>query len=297
MVVLEVVVKVEGMLIIIVLLYDWCGYGEVIVGFKVKYFEIIVNELNFDVGLVDEFEVICVNKDNKGLQVFDVIDVGLFFGLQVKVEGLIQFYKVVIWDIILEDVKDVEGFWYGDYYGVMVFGVNIDLIDEVLKLWKDFSKLEYVNVFVLVGDLCVLVQVIIFVMVVGLVNGGEVGEVLGQKGMELLVEVNKVGNFVLVIGKLVIIVQGVMFIVIVWDYNLLFWCDGLNGNLLIEVIIFEDGVVVGVYVQVILVYVLYLNVVKLWMEYLYLDEGQFGWLKGYCYLICFNDLVVNGKVL
>jgi len=32
------------------------------------------------------------------------------------------------------------------------------------------------------------------------------------------------------------------------------------------------------------------------MEYLYSDEGQLGWLKGYCHPIRFNDLVSNNKV-
>ncbi|RUU63324.1 ABC transporter substrate-binding protein, partial [Mesorhizobium sp. M2C.T.Ca.TU.009.01.2.1] len=31
-------------------------------------------------------------------------------------------------------------------------------------------------------------------------------------------------------------------------------------------------------------------------EYLYSDEGQIGWLKGYCHPIRFNDLAKNGKV-
>jgi putative spermidine/putrescine transport system substrate-binding protein len=32
------------------------------------------------------------------------------------------------------------------------------------------------------------------------------------------------------------------------------------------------------------------------MEYLYSDEGQLGWLKGYCHPIRFNDLAANGKI-
>jgi putative spermidine/putrescine transport system substrate-binding protein len=32
------------------------------------------------------------------------------------------------------------------------------------------------------------------------------------------------------------------------------------------------------------------------MEYLYSDEGQLGWLAGYCHPIRFNDLAANGKV-
>ena len=32
------------------------------------------------------------------------------------------------------------------------------------------------------------------------------------------------------------------------------------------------------------------------MEYLYSDEGQLGWLKGYCHPIRFNDMVARGVV-
>ena len=32
------------------------------------------------------------------------------------------------------------------------------------------------------------------------------------------------------------------------------------------------------------------------MEHLYSDEGQLGWLKGYCHPIRFNDLAKNGKI-
>jgi putative spermidine/putrescine transport system substrate-binding protein len=32
------------------------------------------------------------------------------------------------------------------------------------------------------------------------------------------------------------------------------------------------------------------------MEYLYSDEGQIGYLKGYCHPIRFNDLAANKKI-
>ncbi len=47
---LEAAAKAEGMLTTIALPHDWCGYGEVIAGFKAKYPEITVNELNPDAG-------------------------------------------------------------------------------------------------------------------------------------------------------------------------------------------------------------------------------------------------------
>ena len=54
--------------------------------------------------------------------------------------------------------------------------------------------------------------------------------------------------------------------------------------------------VAGVYVQAISAFAPHPNAAKLWMEYLYSDEGQLGWLKGYCHPIRFNDLVKNKKV-
>lgn len=293
---LEKAAKAEGMLTTIALPHDWCGYGAVIEGFKKKYPEITVNELNPDAGSADELEAIRANKDNKGPQAPDVIDVGLSFGPQAKTEGLIQPYKVATWDSIPADAKDAEGYWYGDYYGVMAFGVNSDLIEEAPKTWKDLAKPEYSAAFALAGDPRASAQAIISVMAAGIANGGAAGEASGQKGLELMAEVNKAGNFVPVIGKSATIAQGATPIVTAWDYNLLSWRDALKGNPPVEVIIPEDGVVAGVYVQAISAYAPHPNAAKLWMEYLYSDEGQLGWLKGYCHPIRFNDLTKAGKV-
>ena len=46
------------MLTTIALPHDWCGYGAVIDGFKKKYPEITVNELNPDAGSADEVEAV-----------------------------------------------------------------------------------------------------------------------------------------------------------------------------------------------------------------------------------------------
>src|ERR1700760_4103142 len=116
--------KKEGQLTVIALPHDWCGYGDVIAGFKAKYPEIKVNELNPDAGSGDEIEAIKANKGNTGPQAPDVIDVGLSFGPTAKKDGLIQPYKVSTWASIPDTAKDADGYWYGDYYGVLAFEVN-----------------------------------------------------------------------------------------------------------------------------------------------------------------------------
>jgi putative spermidine/putrescine transport system substrate-binding protein len=81
--------KQEGQVTVIALPHDWCGYGDVISGFKQKY-GLKVNELNPDAGSGDEIEAIKANKGNTGPQAPDVIDVGLSFGPSAKKDGLLQ---------------------------------------------------------------------------------------------------------------------------------------------------------------------------------------------------------------
>src|SRR3989337_159223 len=163
--------KAEGQLTTIALPHDWCNYGEVIQTFKDKY-GLQVNELNPDAGSGDEIEAIQANKDNKGPQAPDVIDVGLSFGPSSKAEGLLQPYKVATWDTIPDSAKDADGHWYGDYYGVLAFEVNKDLVPNPPADWADLLKDEYKNAVALAGDPRASNQAIQGVYAAGLGSGG-----------------------------------------------------------------------------------------------------------------------------
>ncbi|CAM5469120.1 putative spermidine/putrescine transport system substrate-binding protein [Aquamicrobium terrae] len=289
--------KKEGQLTTIALPHDWCGYGDLIEGFKKKYPEISVNELNPDAGSSDEVEAIKANKDNKGPQAPDVVDVGLSYGPQMKADGLIQPYKVSTWDSIPDSAKDADGYWYGDYYGVLAFQVNKDLVSNPPQDWSDLLKDEYKNAVSLAGDPRASAQAIMSVYAAGLANGGEAGgEAAAKAGLDFFKDLNAKGNFVPVIGKTATLAQGQTPILIWWDYNALSSRDTLKDNPPVDVIVPKSGVVAGVYIQAISAYAPHPNAAKLWMEYLYSDEGQLGWLKGYCHPIRFNDLAKNGKV-
>ncbi|HEY4203011.1 MAG TPA: ABC transporter substrate-binding protein [Devosiaceae bacterium] len=288
--------KTEGQLTTIALPHDWCGYGAVIDGFKAKYPGITVNELNPDAGSGDELEAIKANKDNKGPQAPDVIDVGLSFGPQAKDAGLVQPYKVSTWDSIPDAAKDADGAWYGDYYGVLSFLVNTDLVSKVPATWADLKGSDYANAFAMTGDPRVSNQAIQSVYAAGLAASGGDATKAADAGLAFFADLNKAGNFVPVIGKAASVAQGTTPIVVNWDYNALAWRDGFAGNPKAEVVVPTDAVVAGVYVQAISAYAPHPNAAKLWMEYLYSDEGQLGWLAGYCHPIRFNDLASKSKV-
>jgi putative spermidine/putrescine transport system substrate-binding protein len=279
--------KAEGQLTTIALPHDWCNYGEVIEGFKAKY-GLTVNELDPDAGSGDEIEAIKANKDNKGPQAPDVIDVGFAFGGSSKAEGLIAPYKVETWDTIPADAKDAEGYWYGDYYGVLSFMVNTDVVANVPQDWADLLKPEYKSQVGVSGDPRTSNQAIQTVYAATLANGGTLDN--AQPGLDFFAQMQQAGNLVPVISNNSLVAVGETPIRITWDYNALAGRDSMAGNPTIEVVIPATGRFAGVYVQAVSAYAPHPAAARLWMEYLYSDEGQVLWLKGYCHPIREPDL-------
>jgi putative spermidine/putrescine transport system substrate-binding protein len=287
---LEEAAKSEGTLTVIALPHDWVNYGEIISTFSKKY-GIKVNELNPDGGSGDEIEAIKANKDNKGPQAPDVIDVGLSFGPQAKADGLLQAYKVSTWDTIPADVKDADGFWYGDYYGALAFEYNKSIIKNPPKDWADLLKPEFKGKVALAGDPQTANQAIMAIIAAGLGNKGNLKD--ATAGLEFFSKLNKAGNFVPLIAVPGTVASGETPVTIRWDYNALANRDKTAGNPEIGVTIPATGVVAGVYVQAISAYAPHPNAAKLWMDFLYSDEGQLLWLKGYGHPVRYADLAAR----
>ena len=288
--------KAEGQLTTIALPHTWCGYGAMIDAFKAKYPGITINELNPDAGSADEIEAIRANKGNTGPQAPDLIDVGLSFGPSAKEEGLIQPYKVSTWDSIPGDVKDADGYWIGGYYGVLGFGVNKSIQSATPASWADLMKPEFANSVAFAGDPRTSNNAIMSVYAAGLSTGAAPGEEAAKAGLEFFKKLNDAGNFVPVDAEASVLAQGTASVVMNWDYNLLSVRDGFAGNPELDIAVPSDSVVAGVYVQAISAYAPHPNAAKLWLEYVYSDEGQLGWLAGYCHPIRFNDLAARGAI-
>ena len=285
--------KAEGTLTTIALPHDWCGYGAVIDAFKAKY-GLAVNELNPDAGSADEIEAIKANQGNTGPQAPDVVDVGLAFGPSAKADGLIQAYKVATWDTIPDSAKDADGFWYGDYYGVLSFEVNKSVVANTPQDWSDLLKPEYANQVALPGDPRKSSQAINSVYASALANGGSLDN--AQPGLDFFKELNTKGNFVPTIAQAGTIDAGATPITMRWTYNALAHRDAAAGTTEIEVVVPKNGRFAGVYVQAISAFAPHPNAAKLWMEFLYSDEGQNLWLSAYCHPIRYENLIATNAV-
>jgi putative spermidine/putrescine transport system substrate-binding protein len=205
-------------------------------------------------------------------------------------------YKVSTWDEIPDSAKDADGHWYGDYYGVLAFGTNKSVVDKAPTDWSDLTTDTYRNAVALAGDPRTANNAVMAVYAAGIAAGATDGKGAAEKGLEFFKKLNDAGNFVPVDAEAAPVAQGTTPVALNWDYNLLSMRDSMKGNPEIEVTVPKTGVVAGVYIQAISAYAPHPNAAKLWMEYLYSDEGQIGWLKGYCHPIRFNAMSKAGKI-
>jgi putative spermidine/putrescine transport system substrate-binding protein len=283
--------QAEGMLTTIALPDDWCNYAGVIQGFKDKY-NVPVTVLDPGASSGVEIEAIKANMNNPGPQAPDVVDVGFSFGEDNK--DLFLPYKVATWDTIPEAAKSADGNWYGDYYGVMSFETNTAIQPDPPKDWSDLTDPKYKGQIALDGDPRASNQAIQAVYASALANGGSLDN--AQPGLDFWKQIVDADNFVPVDANPGTIVQGATPVAMRWSYNGLAHRDATAGNPLIDVTIPASGRFGGVYVQAISKYAPHPNAAKLWMEYLYSDEGQLLWLKGYCNPIRYEDMVKRNVV-
>lgn len=287
--------KAEGTVTTIALPHDWCNYGESISVFKERT-GLAVNELDPNAGSGDEIEAIRANKDSAGPTAPDVVDVGLSFGPTATEEGLLAPNKVATWDTIPAEAKDADGNWVGDYYGVLSFEVNTAAVDNVPADWSDLLKPEYKGKIALAGDPRTSNQAILAVFAAALANGGSLDD--AKPGLDFFKQLNDAGNLVPIIATAATVAAGETPVTIRWTYNALSNRDttAASGGPAIEVVVPASGRFAGVYVQGISAYAPHPNAAKLWQEFLYSDEGQNIWLKGYCHPIRYENLVADKKV-
>jgi len=285
--------KTEGELTTIALPHDWANYGEIIETFKTKY-GLKVNELDPNAGSADELEAIRANKESKGPQAPDVIDVGVGHTETAMKDGLVAKYKVSTWDSI--EMKDPDGYWWAEYYGVLVFEVSKPAIENSPQDWEDLLKPEYKGKVAMAGDVLKSNQSVQTVLASGLSRAGGDITKAAEAGLQFWKEVNDAGNFIPVIADQGTIAQGETPIVMEWDYLALANRDALAGNPDLEIVVPKTGVLAGPYAGGISAYAPHPYAARLWWEFVMSDEGQNLYLKGYAHPIRFNDMAKRGVI-
>jgi putative spermidine/putrescine transport system substrate-binding protein len=282
--------KKEGKLNTIALPRDWANYGELMDTFAKKYGISITND-NPDGSSAQENEAVRSLKGDSRAP--DGVDVGVSFAISGANEGLYAKYFNSNYKTIPRAMKDTRGFWMGDYWGAISIGYNGNLVSNPPKTWKDLLKPEYKGKVALNGSPLTSNSAVSGVIAAAIGNGGSASNV--GPGIDFFAALKKSGNFIPVQTTPATVASGQTPISIDWDYNNLAYIKGIPAAKW-GVAIPSDGVYGGYYAQAVNATAPHPYAARLWQEFIYSDQGQILYLKGFAHPARFNDLAQR-KVL
>lgn len=284
--------KKEGHLNVITLPRDWANYGELMDTFSKRY-SLGITDAIPDGSSAQEVQAIQSLKGQSRAP--DVVDVSPVFANKGKKLGLYVPYKVATWETIPGNMKDPSGYWTGDYWGAQSFLTVTSVVKEAPKDWSDLTSPKLRGKVAIDGDPRSAGNAFGAVMAAALGNGGSLDNI--EPGINFFAKLKKLGNWNPTDALPANIKKGATPIAIRWDYlNLSTRDEVVQGGQTATVTIPMHGVYGGYYCQAISKYAPHSNAAKLWLEYLYSDEGQIGFLKGYTHPARFADLAARGKI-
>ncbi|HEY7207451.1 MAG TPA: ABC transporter substrate-binding protein [Gaiellaceae bacterium] len=277
--------KKEGKLNVIALPHDWANYGEIISTFKKKY-GLSMDEQNPNGSSAQENEAVRSLKGDKRAP--DVVDDGPAFAISGTAEGLFAKYFVSTFSTVPRAMKDTRGYWVGDYWGAISIGYNQNIIKTPPKTFKDLLKSDYRGKVALNGSPLTSGSAVAGVFAAAIANGGSLSNV--QPGIDFFAQLKKAGNFIPVQATPQTVASGQTPIVIDWDYlNIAYGPEFPAAKW--KATIPSDGVYGAYYCQAINKTAPHPWAARLWEEFLYSDQGQLNFLRGYAHPARFTDMV------
>lgn len=283
--------KKDGHLNVITLPRDWANYGRIMDTFHARYGLTIVDAIPDGSSAQEVAAIKNLRSQSRGP---DVVDVSPAWADKGKAQSLYVPYKVATWDTIPASMKDPQGYWWGDYYGVPAFLSVNHVVTDAPRDWPDLLSTKLRGMVALGGDPRQAGEAFGAVFAAALANGGSLDNI--QPGIDFFAKVKKAGNFNPTFALNANIAKGATPVAIRWDYLLLAARDVFNGNPAVTVTVPKNGLYAGYYCQAISTYAPNPHAAKLWQEYLYTDEVQLLFLKGYTHPARYTDLAKRNKI-
>lgn len=283
--------KKEGQLQAIGIPPEWADYKDILAGYTKNYGIPIAYQAEAEYSSAQELEVF---KNSVKHPHGDIGDVGLKFGPQAVQQGLVTPYIHSQWADIADNLKDPQGNWCTEYYGAQAFIINTDLVKQPPTAFQDLLNPAYKNMVGIDGDPRQASDAFLAVFSAAIANGGSLDNV--QPGIDFFAKLKKNGNFTPARSSVANIGKGEVAIAIMWDYLGLGFRDQLAGKPNLQVVIPSDGSLIGPYVSVVNKTAPHPYAARLWIEYIFSDEGQLFYLTGYAHPARYQALVNAGKV-
>lgn len=270
---------------------DWANEGPLRDKFSKKYGVKVTSEGEDD-SSAEEIQAI---KSLKGQsREPDTFDVSPALAIQGANEGLMSPYKPATWGTIPATMRDPAAMWIGPYWGAISFGTNTKIVKTPPKSWADLKNPAYKGMIALDGDPRSAGDAFGAVMGASLANGGSLDDI--APGIDFFADLKKLGNFIPAGISAANIAKGATPIAVQWDYENLAFKQQFKGNPTLEVSVPSDGVFGNYYSNGITKNAPNPYAARLWMEWIFSDEGQLNYIGGYAHPARYQDLVNRNKV-
>ena len=283
--------KKEGQLQAIGIPPEWADYADILAGYPSHYSIPISYKVEAEYSSAQELVVF---KDSKSHPHGDIGDVGFKFGPTAVQQGLVTPYIHSHWSDIDASLKDANGNWCTEYYGAQAFVINTDLVKNPPTSFAQLMSGNYKNMVGIDGDPRQANDAFLAVFTAALANGGSLDNI--QPGIDYFAKLKKNGSFTAARSSIANITKGEVAIAVMWDYLGLGFRDQLAGKPHIQVVIPSDASIAGPYVSIVNKTAPHPFAARLWMEYIFSDEGQLFYLKGYAHPARYQALVAANKV-
>lgn len=282
--------KAEGQLQAIGIPPEWANYADILTGYTKQYVP-VQYKVEAEYSSAQEIQVF---KDSKKKPHGDIGDVGFVWGPQVIQQGLVSPYKHAHWSDVPDDLKDSAGNWCVEYWGAQALVINTDLVKNPPKSFADLLTGNYKNMVGIDGDPRQANDALMAVYSAALAKTGSTASI--QPGIDFFAALKQKGNFSAARSNIANITSGEVAIAIMWDYLGLGFRDQLAGKPNLQVVIPSDGSLAGPYISIVNKTAPHPFAARLWMEYIFSDEGQLDYLKGYAHPVRYQALQTAGKI-
>ncbi len=262
---------------------DWANWGDQWKGITAKYG---VTHTDTDMSSAEELAKFDAEKSNPSA---DIGEVGLEFGPIAVAKGLSQPYKTTNWDKIPAWAKDADGHWALGYTGTIAFLIS----KKVQNPPKTFADLVNGNYKVAVGDVGKAAQSNALVLAAAIAGGG--GEENLQPAMDLFAKLAEQKRLLTISSNPANMEKGEIEVGIIWDFNALAYRNSVGKDNW-DVVIPADGSVISGYTTTINAYTTRPNIAKLTREFVFSDEGQINFAKGFARPILIDYITLPPEV-
>lgn len=276
---MEAKARAEGTIISLGCPDDWANWGAQWKAITTKYG---VTHTDTDMSSAEELQKFESEKSNP---LSDIGEVGLEFGPIAAKRGLSQPYKTTNWDKIPAWARDEDGHWALGYTGTIAFVVA----KTVKNPPKSFADLVNGDYKVAVGDVGKAAQSNALVLAAAIAGGG--GEENLQPAMDLFAKLAEQKRLLTIGANPANMEKGEIEVGIVWDFNALNYRT-IVGKDKFDVLIPADGSVTSGYTTTISAFAPHPNLAKLTREFIFSEEGQINFAKGYARPILIGSITL-----